>query len=117
MHQRINDKSLRIGKAYSEESGVDLFISQAFDEFIAEGLLQRQRHARISLLKRANDPRYKWVKRARGRGPDADSALLASRRAPCRFACVVELHEHGAGIVEEGAPGLGQFDTTRLAAK
>ena len=49
--------------------------------------------------------------------PAGRSRLLASSRSPCRFACVVQLCEHSAGIVEEGTSGLGQFDTARLAAK
>ena len=43
--------------------------------------------------------------------------MLTSRRAPPHFKCVVEVREHRAGIVEEGAPGLGQFNTARLAAE
>src|SRR5215813_3520909 len=57
------------------------------------------------------------MKRTCGRNPHADSALFAARRAPCCFACVVQLCEHGAGIVEEGATGLGQLDTTPFAAE
>src|SRR5262249_8621906 len=57
------------------------------------------------------------MKRTCGRNPHADSALFAARRTPGRFACVVQLCEHGAGIVEEGATGLGQLDTTPFAAE
>src|SRR5262244_3543585 len=56
----------------------------------------------------------KWT---RGHNPDADSALLASRRAPCRIKSMIELSKDRAGMVEEGAPGVGQLDTARLSVK
>jgi hypothetical protein len=46
----------------------------------------------------------KWT---RGHNPDADSALFASRRAPCRFKRMIELSKDRAGIVEERASGIG----------
>src|SRR5262249_17177945 len=56
----------------------------------------------------------KWT---RGHNPDADSALLASRCAPCRIKSMIELGKDRAGIVEKGAPGVGQLDTARLSVK
>src|SRR5215467_323978 len=56
----------------------------------------------------------KWT---RGHNPDADSALFASRRAPCGFKSMIEPSKHRAGIVEEGTPSVGQLDTARLSAK
>src|SRR5262245_39059008 len=115
--QWLDNKSFQISKVRSDKSGIDLLVSQTFDEFVARVLLQRQRHERVGLPKRADYTRRKWMKWDRRRDPDADSSLLASSRAPCRFTCVVQLCEHGAGIVEERAPSLGQFNTARLAAE
>ena len=39
--------------------------------------------------------------------PMLDSALFASRRAPCRFKSMIELSKYRASIVEERAPGIG----------
>src|SRR5436309_6500059 len=46
-----------------------------------------------------------------------DAALLAPRGAPCPFKCMVDLREHGAGIIKESAAGIGQFDAARFAAE
>ena len=53
----------------------------------------------------------------RGHNPDADSAFFASGGAPCRFKGMIELSKDRAGIVEEGAPGIGQIDTARLSVE
>jgi predicted Zn-dependent protease len=47
------------------------------------------------------------MKGACGYDPYADSAFLASRRAPSRFKSMIELGEDSTGIIEEGAPGIG----------
>src|SRR5262245_26621210 len=57
------------------------------------------------------------MKRTCGRKPDADSTLLAARRTPCRFECVIELRERCAGVFEERAPGVGQLDAAPFAAE
>src|SRR5262249_4372336 len=57
------------------------------------------------------------MERARGCNANGNSTLLSSRRPSCRFDCVIELCEYDAGILEEGAPCVGQLNTTRLAVK
>jgi|SRR6476469_4451633 hypothetical protein len=47
----------------------------------------------------------------------AEAALLASRGASCRFECMVVLRKHRTRIIKKNAPGLGQFNAARLAAK
>ena len=39
--------------------------------------------------------------------PMLNSALFASGGAPCRFKGMIELSKDRAGIVKEGAPGIG----------
>jgi hypothetical protein len=101
----------------ADEGSINLFVSQQFDEFVPEPLFQSQSDQRKSFLKRANDARDKWMKRTCRRDPDADSALLAARCASGRFKCVVELRKDRAGIIEKGAPRIGQLYPTRLSAK
>ena len=57
------------------------------------------------------------MKRGGTRISYGDRALLASRRAPCGFKCLVELGEDCASIIEKCAAGIGQLDSARLAAK
>src|ERR1700704_6658043 len=57
------------------------------------------------------------MKRSRTGIADGDSALLASRRTPCRFERAIELRKHGTGIVEEGMACVSQLYTTRHTAK
>jgi hypothetical protein len=47
------------------------------------------------------------MKGACGHNPYADSAFLASRRAPSRFKSMIELGEDSAGNIQEGAPSIG----------
>jgi len=47
----------------------------------------------------------------------ACNALDGSRRAACRFKCVVEVRKYCASLAEESAAALGQLNTARLAAK
>src|SRR5262245_1638551 len=47
----------------------------------------------------------------------ADLAQLSTRGTSGRFKCLVEMRQHGAGIVQENAPGVGQLDPARLAPK
>jgi hypothetical protein len=101
----------------TDEGGINLFVSQQFDEFVAESLFQSQRDQRKSFLKRTNDAWDKWMKRTRRRDPDADTALLTARCAPGRFKCVIELRKDRPGIIEKGPPGIGQLDPARLTAK
>jgi hypothetical protein len=56
----------------------------------------------------------KWT---RGHNPHTDFTFLAPRRTPRRFKRVVELRQHRAGIRDEGATGIGQFDAARLSMK
>src|SRR5690349_20445946 len=97
----------------SDEGDVDLLTSQQFEKLAAESLLQLQRYLRVGLLKRANDARHERMKRACGHDPYADSAFLAPRRATSRFKRMIQLGEDSTGILEEGAPGIGQLDTAR----
>src|SRR5206468_2109316 len=84
---------------------------------IAGVLLERQGDQRIGLPKDANDARYKRMEWACGRNAEADSALLAARRASRCFDCLIELREHYAGFFEQGSPCIGQFDAPRFAPK
>ena len=91
----------------SDERNINLFASQQFEQFPAEALFQSHGYQRIGFTKRTNGTRHQRMKWTRGHNPDADSALFASRRAPCRFKSMIELSKDRAGIVEEGAPGVG----------
>jgi len=117
IQQRIDHKVILTGNGRPKERSIDLFISQVFDEFEAEAFLQRHRHEWKSFPVRANDTRCKRMKRTRGRNAHADSALLASRRAPARFKCMVKTREYCAGVVEEAPAGVGQLNPARLATK
>jgi hypothetical protein len=57
------------------------------------------------------------MERSRARTAHGDLALLASRSAPGRVECVVEVTEHCAGVIEESATSVRQLNTPRLASK
>jgi quercetin dioxygenase-like cupin family protein len=57
------------------------------------------------------------MKRGGARVAYGDPTLLASRRAPRGFKCVIELGEDCTSIIEKGAAGIGQLDAARLATK
>jgi hypothetical protein len=115
--QPIDDDTVPIGRRRPDEGRVDLFVPQQVEKFEAKAFLQSQGHRRVGLTKYPNDPRHEWMKWARGCNSDADLALLASCRAPCRLKGAIELRENGSGIVEKSLSGIGQFDTTGLSAK
>jgi len=46
-----------------------------------------------------------------------DSALFASRCAPGRVKCLVEVTEYCTGVIEESATSVRQLNTPRLAPK
>src|SRR5438309_10689863 len=102
---------------HSDECDINLLASQQLEQLPAEALFQSHGYQRIGFTKRTNGTRHQRMKWTRGHNPDADAALLASRRAPCRIESMIELSKDRAGIVEKGAPGVGQFDTARLSVK
>ena len=101
----------------SDKGDVDLLASQHFEQFPAKALFQANGYERIGFTKRTNGTRHERVKWTRGHNADADLALLAARRAPCRFKRMIELSKDRAGIVEESVPGSGQLDAARLSVK
>src|SRR5262245_16929207 len=101
----------------SGESDVNSSIPHPLDKLITDHLLQPQRYERKRFPKRANGAGYERMKRAHRRNSHADLAQLSARGTPRRFKCLAEVRQHGTGIVEENAPGFGQLDTARLAAK
>src|SRR5262245_37608921 len=113
----VDDKALSIINEASEESGVDLFTLQPFDQFIAQALFEGQRHKWISFPKSSNDAWHERMERTRGCDAHADPSLLASCRASRRLQGVVKAPEHCMGAVEEGTAGFGQFDAARLTTK
>jgi hypothetical protein len=117
LKQPVDYEPFLIGIRRSDESDIDLFASQQIEQFPAEALLQTDGYQRIGLTKRTNGTRHQRMKWTRGHNPAANSALLASRRAPCRIESMIELSKDRSGIVEKGAPGVGQFDTARLSVK
>src|SRR4030095_10618835 len=75
------------------------------------------RYERKGFPKCANGAGYKRMKRAHRCNSHADLAQLSARATPRRFKCLLEMRQHGAGIVEENPPGVGQLNPARLAAK
>src|SRR5262245_56123963 len=99
------------------ESHVNSSIPHPFDKFITDHFLQPQRYERKGFSKCGNGAGYKRMKRTHRCNSHADLAQLSARSTPGRFKCLLEMRQHGTGIIEENAPGVGQLDPTRLAAK
>src|SRR5262245_24982592 len=57
------------------------------------------------------------MKRTHRGNPHADLAQLSARNTPRRVECLVEVRQHRAGIVEESAPSVRQFDPACFAAE
>src|SRR5258708_5429513 len=106
-----------IGNRPPDESNVDLVALHAFDEVVGGTLLQRQGYQRKGLPELANDTRHQGMEGWRVRIAHRDSALFASRCAPGRVECVIEVTEHCAGVIEESATSVRQLNTPRLASK
>src|SRR5262245_45424603 len=101
----------------SGESHVNSSMPHPFDKLITDHFLQPQRYQGKGLPKCANGAGYKWMKRTHRCNSHADLAQLSARGTPGRFKCLVEVRQHGASIVEENAPSVGQFDPARLTTK
>src|SRR5262249_19072215 len=117
LKQQADGEFPRIGHGRPKERNVNLFILQPLDEVVREALFQRQRHQREVSPERPNDTWRERMKRARRSYTDADSALLASRCAPSRFECVIEVSEHDASVFQEGAACIGQLNAAWPAPK
>src|SRR5262249_36109435 len=111
LKQPVDDEPFLIGMGDSDEGNINLFASQQFQKVSTEPFFQSHGYQWIGFSKRTNGLRDQWMKGTRGHNPYADPALLASRRAPSCFKCVIELGKDSARIDKEGAPGIGQLNT------
>src|SRR5262249_1810839 len=112
-----DDKAVRISDRTSDESHVNSSISHPFDKLVTDPFVQPLRYERKGFPKRANGAGHKRMKRAHRCNSHADLAQLSARGAPGGLECLVEMRQHGAGIVQESAAGVRQLDPARLAAK
>ena len=84
----------------SDERDIHAIVAQRLDNFVAESLLQSERHQRKGLTEVANGAGHQRMKQSRRCNADAESPLLAPGRAMGRFQSTFKVGEHRAGLGE-----------------
>ncbi len=103
----MDDDALNVDCSISDERDIHAIVAQPLDDFVAQSLLQSQRHQRKGLTEVANGAGHQRIKQSGRCNADAELALLAPGRAMGCFQSTFKVGEHRAGLDEQHAASVG----------